>query len=146
MTRGDGQRSAARRPLLVGGAVAIAIAVWLAFVLNATRDNLRIDVPAIYAELGGMRLVCEVELGPGRVLNDVRKAEARGADLLLIVTPTATEARSIRRRLRTFPRSRVRVRVRPMGLAITDLSQMSPVECRRDTGSETRQPAGEGER
>ena len=132
------------------------IADELISVLERDGAHVRTEYPAgpgrragsvdIYAELGGMRLVCEVELGPGRVLNDVRKAEALGADLLLIVTATATEARAIRRRLRTFGRSRVRVRVRPMGLAIKDLSQMSAVECRRDTGSETRPSAGEGER
>ena len=133
-----------------------AIAAELVTVLERRGAFVRTEYPVgpgrragsvdIYAELGELRLVCEVELGPRRVLNDVRKAESLAADVLLIVTPTAAEARVIRKRLRTCAQSWVQVRVRPMGLAIKYLSEMSAVECRRDIGTKTRLAASEGER
>ena len=132
------------------------IAAELVAVLEQIGARVRTEYPAgpgrragsvdIYAELGELRLVCEVELGPRRVMNDVRKAEALAADVLLIVTPTAAEARAIRKRLRTFGRSGVMVQVLPMGLAIKYLSEMSSVECGWDTKSETRRPAEAAER
>ena len=133
-----------------------AIADELVGVLERVGARVRTEYPAgtgrragsvdIYAELGNLRLVCEVELGPRRAANDVRKAEALAADVLFIVTPTAAEARAIRNRLRTRGPSRVRVRVLPMGLAIKQLSEMSPGECRRDIATETRTSVDEDER
>lgn len=91
----------------------------------------------LYAELREIRLVCEVELGPRRALKDVQKAEILGADVLLIVTPTASVARSVRARLRTLAAPRVRVHVLPYGLALKYLSQVFGGECGRDGKTET---------
>ena len=42
-----------RRSTIIGALVVVAIGLWLTAVFNATRDNLRVDLPAIYAQLGG---------------------------------------------------------------------------------------------
>lgn len=91
----------------------------------------------IYVELGGVRVACEIELGPGRIHQDLRKASALGADLLLIVAPTAQVARAIRRRLVTIRPRRPRVQVRLLASAIRYLSNLSASECPRDTKTET---------
>lgn len=41
-----------RRVVIVMGCVALAVGGWVALVAQATRDNLRVDMPAIYAALG----------------------------------------------------------------------------------------------
>src|SRR6185295_12804275 len=56
----------------------------------------------IYAELGRSRIAIEIELGPRRIHQDLEKALALDVDLLLVVAPTATVARAIRRRLVTI--------------------------------------------
>lgn len=94
----------------------------------------------LYAELNGGRLVCEVELGPRRVLQDVRKAEAIHADILVIVAPTPRAARIIRHRLRTTTGSDVSIRVLPYGLAIKYLSQVQAVEYGRDRKTRSPRP------
>lgn len=89
----------------------------------------------LYAERDGVRVAVEVELGPRRVLKDVRKAELLGVDALLIVTPTAKVAALARRRLRTRTPSRVVVHVLPFGRALALLSHVFDVESRQDTRS-----------
>jgi len=108
--------------------------VWTEYPVEPGRRAGAVD---IYAELGSVRLACEIELGPRRVLQDVKKAEALDVDLLLIVTPTATVARRIRAKLRTSAESRVRVRVLAMGLAAKYLSEMSEGDHGRDTNTRT---------
>jgi len=112
--------------------------VWTEYPAGPGRRASAVD---IYAELGGLRLVCEIELGPRRVLKDVRKAEVLEANLLLIVAPTATATRAIRHRLRTSTESRVRVRVLPYGLSLKHLSQVFAVECGRDKKTSNLPPA-----
>ena len=41
-----------KRPVIVFGCVALAIALWLTAVLNADRENLSLDFVAVYAQLG----------------------------------------------------------------------------------------------
>jgi len=96
----------------------------------------------LYVELHGLRIACEIELGPRRLRQDLRKAEALGVDLLLLVAPTSAGARAIRRRLATFgkPRFQVRVLVNPQ--AVKYLSQLSPVVSRGDKKTETRSARG----
>ena len=89
----------------------------------------------LYAERNGVRVAFEVELGPRRVLQDVRKAEILGVDALVIVTPTAKVAALARRRLRTRTPSRVTVHVLPFGRALALLSQVFSVEPRLDPKS-----------
>jgi len=60
------------------------------------RGTTFVDLLAVRESL---RLVCEAELSPDRVWNDVNKAVSLEANLLLIVVPNARIARRVRRRL-----------------------------------------------
>jgi hypothetical protein len=93
----------------------------------------------LYVELHGVRIACEIELGPRRLLQDLRKAEALGVDLLLVVGPTPAVAKAIRRRLATLPKSNLKVRVLLNASVVSYLSKMSPVEGRGDKKTETDQ-------
>ncbi len=97
----------------------------------------RVGAVDLYIELQGVRIACEIELGPRRVGQDLRKAQALGVDLLLLITPTAAAAKAVRRRLATLGKSEVQVRVLTFGCAIGFLSEKSPVESRRDKKTET---------
>ena len=63
---------------------------------------------------------CEPENCPARVDNDVLKAAAVGADLLLIATPDAPTAQACRRKLRRLhlPKSKLKVIICPLGAAL----------------------------
>jgi hypothetical protein len=91
----------------------------------------------LYIELHGFRIACEIELGPRRLRQDLRKAEALGVDLLLVVGPTPAVAKAILRRLVTFPKSNLKVRVLPNASVVSYLSKLSPVEGRGDKKTET---------
>jgi hypothetical protein len=91
----------------------------------------------IYIELGEARIACEIELGPGRIDQDLRKASALSVDLLLIVAPTPDVARAIRRRLMTIRPRPPQVQVRLIASAIKYLSDLSVSECRQDKKTET---------
>ena len=73
----------------------------------------------------GRIIVCEPEQSRHRVLNDVRKAVAIGAHLLLIVTPDSLTAQSCRRQLRRCPPldSKLKVICCPLGAALEILRQ-----------------------
>ncbi len=53
----------------------------------------------LFAVLHTHRIACEAELSADRVVNDVAKATAARADLLLIVTPERRIARAVAKRL-----------------------------------------------
>jgi hypothetical protein len=53
----------------------------------------------LYAQWPGVTLVCEAELSADRVWNDLEKAVAAQATLLMIVVPNANVARRARHRL-----------------------------------------------
>ena len=106
--------------------------VWTEYPVGPGRGVQAVD---LYAERNGVRVAFEVELGPRRVLQDVRKAEILGVDALVIVTPTAKVAALARRRLRTRTPSRVTVHVLPFGRALALLSQVFSVEPRLDPKS-----------
>ncbi len=97
--------------------------VWTEYPAGPGRRAGAVD---LYVELHGRRLACEVEMTPRRVAGDVRKAMDLGVEELLIVTPTAREAASIRLRLRTLPRSGIPVRVLPFGRVINWTVRSSP--------------------
>jgi hypothetical protein len=85
----------------------------------------RLDHDAIgYADLviskAGHITVCEPERFWRRVGNDLRKAIALRADLLLIATPDAPTAQACRRQLRRCPRpdAKLKVIVCPLGAAL----------------------------
>lgn len=73
----------------------------------------------------GRTIVCEPEQSRHRVLNDVRKAAALGAQLLLIVTPDSLTAQSCRRQLRRCPPldAKIKVICCPLGSALEILRQ-----------------------
>lgn len=82
----------------------------------------------LFAVQESFRLVCEAELSPDRVWNDIRKAVALQADLLLIVVPTVRMARRIRRRLQ-HPRcpaapENLDIWILPLGPALQRLREM----------------------
>lgn len=113
--------------------------VWTEYPVGPGRRAGAVD---LYAERNGFRLACELEIGPRRVKQDVAKAEILGVDLLLIVTPTATIARVIERRLRMLSRPEVEVRVLPLGRAVQYLSIGPLAECGQ--GHEVLNPWGRG--
>lgn len=80
----------------------------------------------LVVDIGDTRIVCEVELTPDRVPNDVAKAIALKAKLLLIVAPTGAIARRIRRRLRAMKlhlaAAELEVQVAPLGIALKRLT------------------------
>jgi hypothetical protein len=41
-----------KRPVIIFGCVAVAIGLWLTAVLNADRENIRLDFVSVYAQLG----------------------------------------------------------------------------------------------
>ena len=110
--------------------------VWTEYAVGPGRGAEAVD---LYAELNGMRVALEIELGPRRVLQDVRKAEALGVEALVIVTPTAKVAALSRRRLRTQTPFRVTVHVLHFGRALALLSQVFAVDSRQDGKSQTGQ-------
>jgi len=77
-----------------------------------------------YADLvirkAGHTTLCEAEQSWRRVGNDLRKAIALGADLLLIATPDEPTAQACRRQLRRCPHTdaKLRVIVCPLGAAL----------------------------
>lgn len=79
----------------------------------------------IYAVLSGIRIVCEIELGPRRVFKDLQKAQELDADWLLVVAATPAQTAAIRRCLEGVQESRVQVRVMPFGAALRFLSELS---------------------
>jgi hypothetical protein len=111
---------------------ALGARVWIEYPVGPGRGAEAVD---LYAERNGVRVAFEVELGPRRVVQDVRKAEALDVDALVIVTPTAKVAELSRRRLRTQTQSRVTVHVLPFGRALAFLSQVFRVEPRLDPKS-----------
>jgi hypothetical protein len=112
---------------------ALGARVWTEYPVGPGRGARAVD---LYAERNGVRVVFEVELGPRRVVHDVRKAEALGVDALVIVTPTAKVAALARHRPRTQTPSRITVHVLQFGRALALLSQVFSVESRQDTKSE----------
>lgn len=74
----------------------------------------------LVVEKNGQVTVCEAEQSRHRVGNDVRKAVALGAHLLLIVTPDAPTAQACRRQLRRLPRleAKLKVIICPLGAAL----------------------------
>lgn len=76
-------------------------------------------------EKSGRRVVGEAEQTWHRVGNDVRKAVALGAELLLIATPDSVTAQACRRQLRrqTPPDSKLKVIICPLGAALEILRQ-----------------------
>lgn len=77
----------------------------------------------IFASCDGLRLVCEAERSPQRVANDVRKAMALDAQLLIIVVPNKNIARSVFRRLKQIDqplvgRQPLEIRVLALGPAV----------------------------
>lgn len=91
----------------------------------------------LFAEVAGLKIAIEVELGPRRIENDIRKAETLRADLLLVVAPTAAVAGGIKDLLRTIPKPGVRVQVRTFGCALAYLSRVIGAECGRDKRTTT---------
>jgi len=79
----------------------------------------------LVVEKDGRRIVSAAEQSCRRVDNDVRKAVALGAQLLLIVTPDSFTAQSCRRRLRRHPPlvAKIKVIACPLGAALEILRQ-----------------------
>jgi hypothetical protein len=77
-------------------------------------------------EKDGRRIVGAAERSSHRVDNDVRKAVALGAQLLLIVTPDSLAAHKCRRQLRRHPplAAKVKVIACPLGAALEILRQV----------------------
>ena len=94
-------------------------------------------MPTWVRRKAGHTTVCEPEQSWRRVGNDLRKAIAVGADLLLIATPDAPTAQACRRQLRRCPRpdAKLKVIVCPLGAAL---------EILRATLSADRGPAAPG--
>jgi len=94
-----------------------------------SEQPVRMDGTVSYADLvmtkDGRITVCEPEQSRHRVSNDVRKAVAIGAQLLLIVTPDSLTAQSCRRQLRRCPPldAKLKVIVCPLGSALEILRQ-----------------------
>jgi len=86
------------------------------------------DVPHyidLLFEKGGRRFVAEPEQTSRRVHNDVAKAVAVGAELLLIVTSDAPTAHACQRRLQRLPIANANLKVIacPLGAALEILRQ-----------------------
>lgn len=98
----------------------------------------------VFAVHGSLRIVCEIELTADRVWNDVAKAVALQANLLLIVTPTGAVARRIRKCLRYSATQSVpgelEICVLPFGKALqwlrNKLSLMTAVNVRQTTNQQ----------
>ena len=99
-----------------GATVRVEVAVRIDGVVNY------IDV---VIEKDGRRFIAEPEQESRRVGNDVRKAVAIGAELLLIATPDAPTAQACRRQLRRhpLPSSKLTVIACPLGAAREILRQ-----------------------
>lgn len=102
------------------------------------RSGSRSPAVDIYTEFAGVRIACEIELGPRRVAGDIAKAQALTVDLLLIVTATPGQAAVIRRRLAKGKLSWPRIQVLPFGAALSLLSEMSRVPSLSNEGTNTR--------
>lgn len=87
----------------------------------------------LLAERGSTRWVVEAERTCERLARDVDKAVALQAQLLLVVTPTARDARRVGRRLRELRPGRLpcRVCVLPLGVVLQRLAQKSDLMSRR---------------
>jgi len=102
------------------------------------RDTGYVD---LYASWTNRSVVIEVELTPVRVRNDVAKAGELSPDLLVIVTPTASVARAVRRRLGmrgpSCRRRQLEIWVYPFGAAIERLAAW----CRLDSHDTESEPS-----
>lgn len=76
--------------------------------------------------LGPVVIAIEAEMSDRRILNDLRKFSAVGADELWIIAPRQRVAASIRRRLQELPAaiSAMPVRVLTLGQAIDHIEQL----------------------
>ena len=88
-------------------------------IANTTSD------PDLVVEKNGRRIVGVAGQSHRRVENDVRKAVALGAQLLLIVTPDSFTAQRCRRQLRRLPYLAAKIKVIPcpLGAALEILRQ-----------------------
>jgi hypothetical protein len=99
----------------------------------------QVDGAVSYADLvirkDGQLTVCEPEQSGRRVGNDLRKAVALGARLLLIATPDAPTAHACRRQLRRLPRpdANLKVIVCPLGAALEILRATLTADRRHPT-------------
>ncbi len=102
----------------------------------------------LVAELGALRVIVEAERAPRRALNDLAKARAVGATHLVIATPTASVAKSIRRRLRgarraSDPRIIVRTQAKAEQVLTWLFSSIPGAECRADINATNSRPGQE---
>lgn len=83
----------------------------------------RICYVDLFVSYGDSRIACEAELTTDRILNDIAKAIALDADMLLILVPTSTMARKVQERLTmTMPGpSLIAISVLPLGVALERL-------------------------
>ena len=95
---------------------------------HPTRSGQRPRSVDIFAELDGLKLVLEVERESRRALNDLSKAEALEADLLVILVPTRQVARAVLRRLESgVELPNFQIVVLPFGAALQALRENSPL-------------------
>ena len=83
----------------------------------------------VFTERDGCRIAFEAELTARRVAKDLAKAEAIGAELLVIVTPDERTAAKARRGVRT---TELEVWVLPLGKALQRLGEMFSVDDRTE--------------
>ncbi|MCG8404184.1 MAG: hypothetical protein MI923_03190 [Phycisphaerales bacterium] len=76
----------------------------------------------LFAEYESRRIVVEAELTPARVVNDVAKAVALNANLLLIIVPTRSVAKAANKRLSAIERPEgLTICCEPLGTAMKAL-------------------------
>lgn len=77
----------------------------------------------LFVLLNGVRVVCEAELSFARILNDVAKAIALDADLLLIIVSTSAACRKTQKQLKKTVTALpgFTISILPLGVAIKRL-------------------------
>ena len=92
-----------------------------------TRPGRQAGFVDLFITYRSFRIACEAELTSARVNNDLQKAVALCADMLLIVVPTARVARAARAKLRRadckYEGKGLTVLVKTLGQAIQQLNR-----------------------